>query len=61
MKFQASVVFEFSAHDIGEAGKRLNELLEEAEERQLETRSVELSTPRGTPVTLPPVARAPGT
>ena len=61
MKFQASVVFEFSAHDIGEAGKRLNELLEEAEERQLETRSVELSTPHGTPVTLPPVARAPGT
>ena len=60
MKFQASVVFEFSAHDIGEAGKRLNELLEEAEERQLETRSVELSTPRGTPVTLPPVARAAG-
>ena len=39
MKFQASVVFELSAHDIGEAGKRLNELLEEAEERQLETRS----------------------
>ena len=37
MKFQASVVFEFSAHDIGEAGKRLNELLEEAEERQLQT------------------------
>ena len=61
MKFQASVVFEFSAHDIGEAGKRLNELLEEAEERQLETRSVELSTPRATPVTLPAVARAPGT
>ena len=58
MKFQASVVFEFSAHDIGEAGKRLDELLEEAEERQLETRSVELSTPSGTPVTLPPVAPA---
>jgi len=58
MKFQASVVFEFSAHDIGEAGKRLNEPLKEAEERQVETRSVELSTPRGTPVTLPPVAPA---
>jgi len=53
-----AVVFEFSAHDIGEAGKRRNELLQEAEERQLETRSVELSTPRGTPVTLPPVAPA---
>jgi hypothetical protein len=40
MKFQLTVVFEFSAHDIGEAGKRLNELLEEAEERRLETRLV---------------------
>jgi hypothetical protein len=30
MTFQASVVFEFSAHDIGDAGKRLDELLEEA-------------------------------
>ena len=58
MKFQASVVFEFSAHDIGEAGMRLNELLEEAKERLLETQSVELSTPQGTPVTLPPVAPA---
>ena len=58
MKFQASVVFEFSAGDIGEAGKRLSELLDEAEERRLETKSVELSTPRGTPVTLPPVAPA---
>ena len=56
MKFQASVVFEFSAHDIGEAGKRLNDLLNEAEEHRLATRSVELSTPQGTPVTLPPVA-----
>ena len=58
MKFQASVVFEFSAHDIGEAGKRLNELLEEAEQHQLETKSIELSTPHGTPVTLPPLVPA---
>jgi hypothetical protein len=28
MKFQVSVVFEFSAHDIGATGKRFNELLE---------------------------------
>jgi hypothetical protein len=55
MKFHATVVFEFSARDIGEAGKRLNELLEEAEEHQLETKSLELSTPHGTPVTLPAV------
>jgi len=58
MKFHATVVFEFSAHDIGEAGKRLNELLEEAKDHQLEAKSIELSTPHGTPVTLPSVAPA---
>jgi hypothetical protein len=58
MKFHATVVFEFSAHDIGEAGKQLNALLEVAEEHRLEARSIELSTPQGTPVTLPPVAPA---
>jgi hypothetical protein len=56
MKFHATVVFEFNAPDVGEAGRRLNELLEQARERKLETRSLELSTPHGTPVTLPPVA-----
>jgi hypothetical protein len=56
MKFHATVVFEFSARDVGEAGKRLNDLLEVADEHQLETRSLELSTPHGTPVTLPAVA-----
>jgi hypothetical protein len=55
MKFHATVVFEFNAPDVGEAGRRLNELLEQAQERKLETRSLELSTPHGTPVTLPPV------
>lgn len=58
MKFHATVVFEFSAHDIGEAGKRLNELLEEAGEHQLETRSIELATAQGTPVTLPSITPA---
>jgi hypothetical protein len=56
MKFHAAVVFEFNAADVGEAGRRLNELLEKARERELEARSLELSTPPGTPVTLPPVA-----
>ena len=56
MKFHATVVFEFSAHDIGEAGTRINELLEKAEAHRLETRSIELSTAHGTPVTLPSVA-----
>lgn len=56
MKFQATVVLEFNAPDVGEAGKRLNELLEQAQQRELETRSLELSTPHGTPVTLPSAA-----
>jgi hypothetical protein len=46
MKFHATVVFEFNAPDVSEARKRLNELLEQAQEHQLETRSLELSTPR---------------
>ena len=55
MKFHATVVFEFNAPDVGEAGRRLNELLERAHEQDLETRSLELATPSGTPVTLPPL------
>ena len=58
MKFHATVVVEFTAHDVADAGNRLNEWLEEAEEPRLEIRSIELSTPQGTPVTLPPVASA---
>jgi hypothetical protein len=61
MKFHATVVFEFNAPDVGEAGKRLNELLVQAHENKLETRSLELSTPHGTPVTLPPVTSPAGT
>jgi hypothetical protein len=56
MKFHAMIVFEFNAPDVAEAGKRVNALLEQAHESELETRSLELSTPPGTPVTLPPVA-----
>ena len=55
MKFHATVVLEFNAPDVGEAGQRLNELLEHAAERELDTRSLELSTAPGTLVTLPPV------
>ena len=54
MKFQATVVFEFNAPDVGEAGQRLQALLEQAGEGELETKSLELATPCGTPVTLPP-------
>ena len=55
MKFQATVVFEFNAPDVAEAGKRLNQLLEHAHEDDLDTRSLELATPSGTPVTLPAI------
>jgi hypothetical protein len=55
MKFHATVVLEFNASDVGEAGVRLNELLEQANERDLTTKSLELSTPHETPVSLPPV------
>jgi hypothetical protein len=63
MKFHATVVFEFNASDVGEAGMRLNELLEQANERDLTTKSLELSTPHETPVSLPAgpvIGRPPG-
>jgi hypothetical protein len=59
MKFHATVMFEFSAKDVGEAGERLNGLLVHAAEHRMETRSLELSTPPGTSVTLPPISPAP--
>jgi hypothetical protein len=58
MKFQATVVFEFTAHDVAEAGERVNALLEQAHDAALETRSLELATAQGTAVTLPPVVPA---
>lgn len=30
MKFNATIVFEFNAHDLAEAGERVNALLEQA-------------------------------
>jgi hypothetical protein len=58
VKFHATVVFEFNAHDVAEAGARLNAILEQAQEAELATKSLELATPSGTPVTLPSVARS---
>ena len=55
MKFQATVVFEFNAHDVAEAGERLNALLKRASEASLEPKSLELATGPGTPVSLPAV------
>ena len=45
MKLHATVIFEFSARDVGEAGERLNGLLAQAADQRMETRSLELSTP----------------
>ena len=58
MKFRATVVLEFNAPDVGEAGRRLNELLEHAADHELDTRSLDLSTAPGTLVTVPPVGSA---
>jgi hypothetical protein len=55
MKFNATIVFEFNAHDVAEAGERVNALLEQAGDARLEAKSLELTTPPGTPVTLPQV------
>jgi len=59
MKFHATVIFEFSARDVGDAGERLNGLLAHAAEQRMETRSLELSTPPGTAVTLPSISPTP--
>jgi hypothetical protein len=56
MKFNATIVFEFNAHDVAEAGERVNTLLEQAREASLEAKSLELATPSGTSVTLPQIA-----
>jgi hypothetical protein len=59
MKFHATIVFEFNAHDLAEAGgERVNALLEQASDASLEAKSLELTTPPGTPVTLPQVTPA---
>jgi hypothetical protein len=55
VKFHATVVFEFNAHDVAEAGERLNALLAQASDGSLVAKSIELATPPGTPVTLPQV------
>ena len=56
MKFHATIVFEFNADDVAEAGERVNALLEQARDANLKTRSLEVATPPGTPVTLPQIA-----
>ena len=54
MNFHATVVFELNAPDVGEAGRRLQALLDQAAEGKLKTKSLQLATSSGAPVTLPP-------
>jgi hypothetical protein len=59
MKLQATVVFYLKASSLGEAGERLNELLEHAKTvGEMEVADVQLGTPaRAEPVTLPTPTR----
>jgi hypothetical protein len=61
MRFQATVVLDFKASSMAEAGARLNELLEHAKNvGEMEVANVQLGTPaKAEPVTLPPLERAP--
>ena len=47
MKVHATVVFELNAPDVGEAGRRLQALLDQAAEGKLKTKSLQLATPSG--------------
>jgi hypothetical protein len=61
MKFQATVVLELKAGSLGEAGRKLDEVLKNAEdEHAVAAKTIELRTPpadvsTAAPVVLPPV------
>jgi hypothetical protein len=62
MKFQASVVFELKAGSIAEAGQRLDQLLNHAEDHhEMAANVVELRTPPVDLATAPPIALPPVT
>jgi hypothetical protein len=67
MKFQASVVFELRAESIADAGRKLDQLVKDAEDSHgVATSAVELRMPPAdtavaSPVILPPVATPPRT
>jgi hypothetical protein len=57
MKFRATVVFEFAASSIVDAGQKVNDAVEHARKADMDARTIDLVTPPGTPpVTLPPRA-----
>jgi hypothetical protein len=55
MKFHATVILEFSAHDVSGPGERLKRAARVRGGAPIETRSLELATPPGTSVTLPSI------
>jgi hypothetical protein len=58
MKFKATVVFEFAASSIVDAGQKVNDAVEHAREAaEMDAKTIDLVTPPGSPpVTLPPRA-----
>jgi hypothetical protein len=58
MKFRATVVFEFNASSIVDAGHKVDDAVKHAdEESDMDAKSIDLVTPPGSaPVTIPPPA-----
>lgn len=56
MKFQATIVFEFNAGSLVDAGHKVNDAVKHAGEAdEMEAESINVVTPPGsTPVTIPP-------
>lgn len=56
MKFQATIVFEFNASSLVDAGHKVNDAVEHAREAdEMEAKSIQVVTPPGSvPVTIPP-------
>jgi hypothetical protein len=55
MKFQATIVFEFNASSLVDAGHKVNDAVKHASEAdEMEAKSIAILTPPGsTPVTIP--------
>lgn len=56
MKFQATIVFEFTASSLEDAGQKVDDVVTHArDEDMMDAASIQLLTPPGSvPVTLPP-------
>jgi hypothetical protein len=56
MKFQATIVFEFSASSLVDAGQKVNDAVTHAREAdEMQAKSIQLTTPPASvPVTIPP-------